>query len=367
MFYGRFLQLANVESEKLSTAYLGALVAALPEDRRNLLAYLCQFFHQIVDCSAENKMGAANLAIIFSPAFFGQYLTSDTSRIMAETKATSKVTQILIERFHKIFKAPHQPLQLLVAQDTFSEGGVSLLRGEELSAFGMEEGGEDCYFFLNGIFHRTTQEFLLKKCRFNPTMSFCASAKEPPAEEENAEREIALCQFLDMSNNSQRIAASTYINAGGKRATQERERILAENAAVLELKPTKGSLLRRKSSEVFGMGMRRREAPRDADEKKEKDPEKREKDPEKKFKKLPINWTSHTSHKSSSNFFGLAKGQSTGTVEKRSRLSRERPAPSSLGQKEIEENVIPSRCHSNPKRSSIAQTSLRTQSSGNVA
>lgn len=103
-FYAHFLVATKLEERKQYISYLGSLIQILPVDRRALLDYLCEFFFQIIDCSTENMMGASNLAIIFSPAFFGQCISTDSAKIVSEAKATSKITQTLIEFYPQLFK-----------------------------------------------------------------------------------------------------------------------------------------------------------------------------------------------------------------------------------------------------------------------
>ena len=103
-FFGHFLTATQIENKQYHYAFLGSLVKSLPLERRELLSYLCKFFFKIVNHSTENMMGASNLSIIFAPAFFGQSLTTDSSRILAETKATSSITQTLIENYPDIFQ-----------------------------------------------------------------------------------------------------------------------------------------------------------------------------------------------------------------------------------------------------------------------
>jgi len=303
-FYPRFMVATTIENEKHCALFLGAVVALLPEERRQLLRYLCHFFNQIIEYSAENKMGASNLAIIFSPAFFGQYVTMDSTLIVAEAKATSKITQCLIENFTKIFASSHTPLETMVASESFSEGQVSFLKGEEVDVI-RKTGAEDaCYVVVNGLLKSVSYSSLLNKC--TPLSNRTASSNVSE-EQDQAAREEALEKFLGCSATSsdrKRISSSTYIPAGQK-AAAERDRVIAVGVAATELKTSKKNHLRRKSTEM--LALLRRESEDDKLERKDKEKDKdkeKEKEKEKKKRRAPTSWASHASTKSSNSFFG---------------------------------------------------------------
>mmetsp|Transcript_4516 Transcript_4516/g.15877 ORF Transcript_4516/g.15877 Transcript_4516/m.15877 type:complete len:653 (-) Transcript_4516:86-2044(-) len=121
--------------------FLSALTLALPSDNWQLVRFLCGFFNEVAANSATNQMGAANLAIIFAPALFGDSNSNDSQVVVREMQLTAAVAQVLIEHYEEIFAGSAEPAAVMVAKESCNGENFSFFKGEQLvvSLRGAEE------------------------------------------------------------------------------------------------------------------------------------------------------------------------------------------------------------------------------------
>lgn len=84
---------------------LRRLVAYLPDTNQRLLAMLCRFLHRVAQHSAQNKMSAVSLGMVFAPALILdlQNRRDQVSELVKEAKAAQNVIALLINNHGTVF------------------------------------------------------------------------------------------------------------------------------------------------------------------------------------------------------------------------------------------------------------------------
>lgn len=174
-FYNSFLAGATIKDEKQLCSYLSSLIKALPEDNYELLKYLCKFFWCLAQYSAETKMGASNISIIFSPLFFGQSDSANSSHLLLEAKYTSYISKAMIDHFDSIFtRLNSNPACFMIAYESVSNSDFSLIKGEEVVVCYSEDNNcnmdavEMCFVNINGRISFVPKLFIESKCKPQP-------------------------------------------------------------------------------------------------------------------------------------------------------------------------------------------------------
>lgn len=84
---------------------LRRLVSYLPDANRRLLAMLCLFLHRVVQHSAQNKMSAVSLGMVFAPALILNLQKSGDQalELVKEVRAAQNVIALLINNHSDVF------------------------------------------------------------------------------------------------------------------------------------------------------------------------------------------------------------------------------------------------------------------------
>lgn len=103
--YDRVMHIVTRERPLDAEAAITALsdaIQQLPRANYNLLCYLCEFLHNVAQCSEVNRMTATNLAMVFSPCIIKPEI--DDPALLAGT-AVNRTTAVgdMIEHFRCIF------------------------------------------------------------------------------------------------------------------------------------------------------------------------------------------------------------------------------------------------------------------------
>lgn len=194
-------------------------------------------------------------------------------------------------------------MEILVVCESFSQGQLSLLKGEEVLWFQFKEYDEKGFVLVGSRLHYVSR-IIKRKCSIKSSFSsYDDSLISPRKASEDEAREQALSMLSGAKSNL--ISPATYVNAGA-RAIEERDRVIAEVVAAAEAAKAqkKTSHLRRKSSEIFNMVVRKDSSENvhsdTDDEKKEK---KAKKQKQKKINETVTNWYNSPATKSTNSFF----------------------------------------------------------------
>lgn len=201
-------------------------------------------------------------------------------------------------------------MEFLVACESFKQRNISLLKGEEVLWF-MLNDFDDCGFLLvGGRLHYLPKEFVQAKCKMKPKQTYDDTLVSPRKVDEDEAREDALRMLVGVKSNL--ISKATYISAGAQ-AVEERDRVIAEVvAAAKEAKGQKKGHLRRKSSEIFNLVVRKESSDREGEDKEKKE-KKSKKQKQKKINSTVTSWYNSPATKSTNSFF-LMKSKSTKDV-----------------------------------------------------
>ncbi|XP_014662655.1 PREDICTED: rho GTPase-activating protein 8-like [Priapulus caudatus] len=97
--YEDVITVEDLNKEELKVAYVRELVNKLPMVNYQLLRFICEFLDKVIQRSEDNKMTAANLAIVFGP----NLIWSQSQASLSAMAPINALTRILFENFTEIF------------------------------------------------------------------------------------------------------------------------------------------------------------------------------------------------------------------------------------------------------------------------
>jgi hypothetical protein len=101
--YDVFLALNTIDVEEVRLSTLKRVVGFLPPSNLLFLMYLVRFLRKISLNSDVNKMGAANLAMVFAPNLLSPQSDDGMASILMDTGQAAKILELMINEFEHVF------------------------------------------------------------------------------------------------------------------------------------------------------------------------------------------------------------------------------------------------------------------------